>query len=122
MPRATPENPVGAKKLLRETLSGLSIFEMEDAIAVGGVALGDESNPSILKPPLLVALRPMVMPRVPIHVAGVGGRREGGVVEPGGIGTGAPPCLSNTGAVSPSQVACRLPLDICHSPLTRWPP
>ena len=29
---------------------------------------------------------------------------------------------SNTGAMSPIQVACRLPLDIIHSPLTRWPP
>ena len=34
---------------------------------------------------------------------------------------GAPP-LSNTGAIRPIQVACRLPLDILHSPLSRWPP
>ena len=40
---------------------------------------------------------------------------------PGGSGTSAP-LRSNTGALSPIQVACRLPLDICHSPLRRWPP
>ena len=32
------------------------------------------------------------------------------------------PFLSNTGAVRPIQLACRLPLDICHSPVSLWPP
>ena len=59
--------------------------------------------------------------QVSTHVTALAGTKKVHVVEPGGIGTGAP-FLSNTGAVRPSQVACRLPLDICHSPLTRWPP
>ncbi len=76
---------------------------------------------STLKPPLLVALRPMTSQLSTQVTASAGTKNVQAGVVPGGGGTGAP-VLSNTGAVRPIQVACRLPLDICHSPLTRWPP
>ena len=73
-----------------------------------------------MKPPLLVALRPMTS-QLSTQVTASAGTKKVHKVEPGGIGTGAP-LLSKMGALRPIQVACRLPLDIIHSPLRRWPP
>src|SRR5262249_25938805 len=73
-----------------------------------------------LKPPLLVALRPTTS-QLSIHSTDAAGTRKMRNAVPPGTGTGAP-FLSNTGAIRPIQVACRLPLEKPHSPFSRWPP
>src|SRR5262249_7727631 len=75
---------------------------------------------SPLKPPLLVAMSPITF-QFSMNSIEDAGVKKTRIVAPGGSGSGAP--LASTGsAIRPIHVAWRLPLDMVHSPVTRWPP